>query len=122
MSETEKEGNKKFRLFDGFNINDKIDQTVSSLENKYLRWIISIGIAFLILQSIDSAFEMSYLKGRQETFESTVNTLLEDRQVVIDELKEQNVDLKKEILELRHLQVENERLKLKLDTTNLKEN
>lgn len=121
-SENESDGNPKFKIFDGFNINEKIAQTVSTLENKYLKITINIGIAFLILQVINTAYEVSYLKGKQESFKNTVNTLLEDRQEVLDELKEQNYDLRNENLELLHLKVENERLKMQLEATKVEEN
>lgn len=115
------EENPKLKIFDGFNINEKIAQTVSSLENKYLRWTISIGVAFIILQTIESGYEISYLKGKQESFENTVNTLLDDRNDILGGLKEQNYKLKNEIIELKYLQIENEQLIMKLETTILKE-
>jgi len=96
-------------------VSNMIKLETSLLENKYFKWIISIGIAFLILKSIDTAVDMSYIKGKQESFEQTITTLFESRDKVIEEIKEKNIELKNELADKYKLELQVERLKFEND-------
>lgn len=96
-------------------VSNMIKLETSMLENKYFKWIISIGIAFLILKSIDTAVDMSYIKGKQESFDQTITTLFESRDKVIEELKEKNNKLKNELDDKYILELQVERLKFDND-------
>ncbi|MCP9291616.1 hypothetical protein [Gracilimonas sediminicola] len=120
-SEEAKSGESSFKgMFSRLSVNDKLSESlkfqISLLENRFLRIVISIGLAFLILKTIDTSYETSYLKGRQESFEQAVQVLLDDRDVLIEELNDENFQLKEEILSLKKLRLENDSLKLELKT------
>ena len=101
-------------------VSNLIKLETSLLENKYFKWIISLGIAFLVLKTIDSAVDLSYIKGKQESYDKTINTLFESRDVLVKELKEDKLKLEKELLDKEKLQLENEKLKFEIEKLNSK--
>ena len=75
------------------NIADIIKYEASILENKYFRWIISIGISFLCLKAIDTAGELKYITGKQESYEKAIQTIFENRDETINNLRIENKEL-----------------------------
>ena len=91
-----------------FNTADLIKHETQSIENKYLKWVISVGLAFLIIKVLDTSVEISYLKGKQEHLDNTVQKLFDERNELIDNLKNENNSLKS-------VKFENEKLKLDIE-------
>ena len=87
----------------------KLETTL--LENKYFKWIISFGIAFIVLKMIDTGSEVMYIKGQQESYDKTINTLFDTRDKQLEELQKENSSLEDKLLEFEKLKFEMEKLK-----------
>lgn len=92
-------------------IQNKIKLETSLLENKYFRWIISVGVAFVILKVIDTGAQLSFIKGQQSSYEKTINTLFDTRDVQLEELRNENDELETKLLNLEKTKLEIEKLK-----------
>jgi|25_taG_2_1085351.scaffolds.fasta_scaffold04293_4 cell shape-determining protein MreC len=92
------------------NLPELVKSETNLLENKYLRWVISIGLAFLLFKAIDTGSEIKFLMGKQEYFEKSINTVLNERRELIDELKQENEELKTQLLNFEKLKFQNEKL------------
>ena len=124
MSTNNQGGNDTFNLGSEPPINEnfvqnKIKLETSLLENKYFRWIISIGVAFIVLKIIDTGAELKYIQGQQSAFDKTINTLFDTRDNQLEELQEEKSELEKKLLDLEKTKLENE--KLKFDNQKLEE-
>ncbi|MBL7855116.1 MAG: hypothetical protein JNL17_12000 [Cyclobacteriaceae bacterium] len=97
------------------NIQDAVKLETTVLENKYLRWIVSIGVAFLILKTVDTAQDLRFMQGKQEYLDKTIENIYSERNEVINSLKDENVKLKNELLDKERLKIELERAKLELE-------
>ncbi|UPS92052.1 hypothetical protein [Bizionia sp. M204] len=121
---TNNQGNDTFNLGSEPPINEnfvqnKIKLETSLLENKYFRWIISIGVAFIFLKVIDTAAELKYIQGQQSAFDKTINTLFDTRDSQLEDLQKEKTELEKKLLDLDKTKLENE--KLKFDKLKLEE-
>lgn len=96
------------------NVQDLVKQETNILENKYLKWVISIGIGFLFFKAVDTASEIKFLMGKQENFDKTINMLFEERTELIDNLKEKNSILENDVLGMEKLKFENEKLQFEI--------